>query len=133
MSNRTADAAKKQLEKLGFKVTVIRREDDTIAEDYVIGTVPEAHTQAPVGSTVNLIVSLGAKGEPFAVPKLVDMKIDEAVTKCEEYGLKVRIENRESLAEKGMILEQSIAPDTIAYKGDEITLVISTGETPAIS
>lgn len=132
MSDRTVDAAKKQLEKNGFKVTTSRQEHDTIAKDHVISTIPEAHTRAPVGSTVVLIVSSGPNDKPFAMPKLVDMNIDDALKRCQEYNLKTKVENKPSLTEKGTVLEQSIAPESMAYKGDEITLVVSTGEQPKI-
>lgn len=132
MSDRTVDAAKKQLEKNGFKVTTSRQEHDTIAKDHVISTIPEAHTRAPVGSTVVLIVSSGPNDKPFAMPKLVDMNIDDALKRCQEYNLKTKVENKPSLTEKGTVLEQSIAPESMAYKGDEITLVVSTGEQPEI-
>lgn len=132
MSDRTVDAAKKLLEKNGFKVNTTRQEHDTIAKDHVIRTQPEAHTMAPVGSTVVLIVSSGPNDKPFAMPKLVDMNIEDALKRCTEYGLKPKVENKASLTEKGTVLEQSISPDAMAYKGDEITLVVSTGETPEI-
>lgn len=132
MADRTVDAAKKQLEKNGFKVTTTRQEHDTVAKDHVIRTQPEAHTTAPVGSTVVLIVSSGPNDKPFAMPKLVDMNIDDALKRCQEYNLNPKVENKASLTEKGTVLEQSIAPESMAYKGDEITLVVSTGETPDI-
>ncbi len=132
MSNRSADAAKKQLEKSGFDVRITKEENDKIAKDYVVKTVPEAHTMAEVGSTVTLVVSLGPDDKPFAVPKLVDMKQDEATKKCEELGLKVKIEPKDSLTEKDTVIEQSIKENSMASNGDEITLTVSTGEMPDI-
>ena len=132
MTNRTVDAARKQLEKDGFKVTTSSKEHDTIAKDCVISTIPEAHTMAQVGSTVTLIVSMGPNDKPFTVPKFVDMPIDEALKRCEEYGLKPKVENRDSLTESGTVLEQSIQPNTMANRGDEILLVVSTGNIPMI-
>ena len=132
MTNRTVDAARKQLEKDGFKVTTSSKEHDTIAKDYVISTIPEAHTMAQVGSTVTLIVSMGPNDKPFSMPKLVDMPIEEALKRCEEYGLKPKVENRDSLTEQGTVLEQSIEPNTMTNRGEDILLVVSTGNIPAI-
>ena len=132
MTNRTVDAAKKQLEKDGFKVTVNSQEHDTIAKDYVIRTVPEARTMAQVGSTVTLIVSMGPNDKPFSVPRFIDMTIEDALQKCDEIGLKPQITYKDSLTEKGTILEQSIDQNTMASKGDEITLTVSSGQTPTI-
>ena len=132
MTNRTVDAAIKQLQKDGFKTTTVQQEDDVIGKDCVIRTVPEAHTMAQVGSTVTIIVSMGPNDKPFSVPKLVDMPIDEALKRCEEYGLKPHVENKDSLTEKGTVLEQSIEPNTMANRGDEILLTVSTGTQPKI-
>lgn len=132
MTNRSVEAAKNQLEKDGFKVQTSAKEHDTIAKDHVISTVPEAHTMAEVGSTVTLIVSMGPNNKPFSVPKLTDMPMDEAIKRCDEYGLKYKIDWKDSLTEKNTVLEQSIAPNTMANKGDEITLTVSTGVTPDI-
>lgn len=132
MTNRTVEAARKQLEKDGFKVSMSSKEHDTIAKDHVISTVPEAHTMAQVGSTVTLIVSMGPNDKPFSVPKLIDMQLADALKRCEEYGLKPTVKNKDSLTEKGTVLEQSISPNTMANKGDEIELVVSTGEQPEI-
>lgn len=132
MSNRSAESAKKQLEKSGFKVHITKAESDTVAKDYVIRTLPEAHTMAEVGSSVNLVVSLGPDDKPFIVPKLIDMKQEEATKKCEELGLKVKVETKDSLTEKGTVINQSIAENSMASNGDEITLTVSTGEMPDI-
>lgn len=132
MTNRTEESARKQLEKDGFIVVSIREENEDVAKGNVIRTVPEAHTMAEVGSTVNIVVSLGANDKPFSVPKLVDMDLSDALKRCEEYGLTPKVENKDSLTEKGTVLEQSIAPNTMANKGDEIILTVSTGEQPDI-
>ena len=133
MSNRSLESAKKQLEKNGFKVTTNREENDTIAKDYVIRTVPEAHTMAEVGSTVVLVVSMGPDDKPFVVPNFVDMQLEDALKKCEELNLKTKVQNKASLTEKGTVIEQSIAENSMASKGDEITLTVSTGEMPELS
>lgn len=132
MSDKTVDAAKEQLEKDGFKVSINRQAHDTVAKDRVISTIPEAHTMAPVGRTVVLIVSSGSNDKPFAMPNVIGIDINDALKRCEEYNLNPKIEHKPSLTERGTVLEQSIAPDTIAYKGDEITLVVSSGETSEV-
>ena len=132
VSDRTADAAKKQLEKNGFVVHSNFQENDTVAKDHVISTIPEAHTMAEVGSTVVLIVSSGPSDKPFSMPKLVDKDLEEVLDICEEYDLQVEVENKASLTEKGTVLEQSIKPDAMAYRGDKITLTVSTGEQPEV-
>ena len=133
LSNRTEEAAKKQLEKDGFKVSVIRDESNEVAKGCVIGTLPEAHEMAEVGSTVSLIVSTGPSNKPFSVPKFVDMKLEDAVKKCEEIGLKYSVKQKDDGdTEKDTVLEQSIEPQTMATRSDEIILTVSTGKEGAI-
>ncbi len=133
VSKRTEEAARKQLEKSGFKTTTTRAENNEVEKGYVIGTIPEAHSMAEIGSTVTLIVSLGPDDKPFSVPNFVDMQLEEALEKCKEYGLNPKVENRGSLAEKGTILEQSIEHNKMANRGDAILFYVSTGEEPTES
>lgn len=62
-TNRPALYAIQQLEKEGFKITTVCKIDDNVAKDCVIGTNPPAHTMAEQGSTVVVIVSMGAKND----------------------------------------------------------------------
>ncbi len=133
VSNRTEDAARKQLEKSGFKVTVTRDENNDIAKGYVIETIPAAHSMAEIGSTVTMVVSMGPDDKPFAMPKLVDMPLEDALERCKEYGLSPKVKNEPSLTEKGIVLKQSIEPSTMANRGDEVLLTVSTGEEPTIN
>jgi len=57
-----------QLEALGFVVDVVYEHSDTVAADGIIGTNPAAGSDLPVGSTVQLIISLGAAEAPVGVP-----------------------------------------------------------------
>lgn len=133
VSNRTEDAARKQLEKSGFVVRVSRDENNEIAKGYVIETVPPAHSMAEIGSTVTMVVSMGPDDKPFSMPKLVDMPLEDALERCKEYGLNYKVENVPSLTEKGTVLEQSIEPATMANRGDDILLKVSTGEEPSVN
>lgn len=132
VSNRTEEAARKQLEKSGFTVRVVRDENNEVAKGYVIETVPPAHSMAEIGTTVTMVVSMGPDDKPFSMPKLVDMPLTDALERCKEYGLNYKVENVPSLTEKGTVLEQSIEPATMANRGDEILLKVSTGEEPSV-
>lgn len=128
LRNRTEDAAKKQLERDGFVWSIVRDESNDVVKGNVIGTLPEAHTMAEVGSTVSIIVSTGPSNKPFTVPKFVDMKLEDALKKCDELGLKYSVKERDNLAEKDTVLDQSIEPDTMATREDTIELTVSTGK-----
>lgn len=130
LTDRTVTAATQQLEKDGFKVRTQYNESEDIAKDHVISTIPAAHERAQVGSTVILIVSLGPGDKPVYVPKLTGMPIEEAVKRCEEYNLIPDVEYKDSEEEKGKVLEQSIAQQTMVDKDTHIKLIVSSGNIP---
>ncbi len=129
LTNRTVDAAERQLKKDGFKVKKTYEESDDIAANCVIRTEPPAHEQAPQGSTVTLVISLGASETLMSVPKLTDMPIETALERCEEYYLIPEIEYVDTDEyEKGMVISQSIDPNEHVERNTEIILKVSTGE-----
>ncbi|MBQ8195165.1 MAG: Stk1 family PASTA domain-containing Ser/Thr kinase [Oscillospiraceae bacterium] len=129
LTNRTVDAAERQLKKDGFKVKKTYEESDDIAANCVIRTEPPAHEQAPQGSTVTLVISLGATETLMSVPKLTDMPIETALERCEEYYLVPEIEYVDTDEfEKGMVISQSIEPNEHVERNTEIILEVSTGE-----
>ncbi len=129
LTNRTVDAAERQLKKDGFKVKKTYEESDDIAANCVIRTEPPAHEQAPQGSTVTLVISLGATETLMSVPKLTDMPIETALERCEEYYLIPEIEYVDTDEfEKGMVISQSIEPNEHVERNTEIILEVSTGE-----
>lgn len=130
LSNRTVDAAERQLKKDGFEVRKSYEESDEVPKDSVIRTEPPAHEMAPQGSKVMLIVSLGAKDTMMSVPKLTNMPIDDALERCEEYYLNPLVEYVDSEEEEGLVLEQSIEPGTFVDRNSDITLKVSSGEIP---
>ncbi len=130
-SNRTIDAAEKQLKKDGFKVTKTFQENDEITKDYVISTVPEAHEQAPQGSTVVVVVSLGPENSMMLVPSFITLPYEQAIKLCDDYYLIPEIEYKDSEeVEKDIVMAQSIPKDTQVERNTKITLTVSTGELP---
>ena len=130
LTDRTADAAERQLKKDGFSVSKTYEENDEITKDYVIRTIPAAHEMAPQGSTVVLVISLGSKDTPVYVPKLTTLPIETALERCDEYYLIPQVEYVDSEEEAGTVLEQSLEPNSIVDRNTEITLKVSSGEIP---
>ncbi len=130
-TNRTIDAAEKQLRKDGFTVQKKFDESDEVTKDYVIRTIPEAHEQAPQGSTVVVFVSLGPTDAMMLVPSFLDMPIEQAIKLCNDYYLipKVKYEDNEEV-EKDVVMAQSIPKNTQVERDTEIELTVSTGELP---
>lgn len=133
LTNRTVDAAERQLKKDGFKVSKTYAESEDVAKDCVIRTEPPAHEQAPQGSFVTLVISLGAPDTLQSVPKLTNMPIETALERCEEYSLTPIVDLVDSEEEEGTVIEQSIQPNEFVEKNTEITLKVSTGKIPETS
>ncbi len=131
-TDRALAAAEQQLKKDGFKVKKIYEVSDDIGKDHVIRSEPAAHEMAAQGSTVVLVVSLGPKETAVYVPKLVDLPLDVALQRCDEYYLTPVVEYVDSEEEKGLVLEQSIDQGEMVDRNTEITLTVSSGEIPEI-
>ncbi len=127
---KSLDVAKRQYEKDGFKVITTSQESDEIAEGLVISTNPPAHELAEQGSTIVVVVSMGATEKMKIVPKLVGMPLQEALKRCDEYNLIPKVDRVDSSEEKDKVIEQSIKPDEKVMPNTEITLKVSTGELP---
>lgn len=130
VSGRAYEAAKKQLERDGFKVIISNKESEDVAEGLVISTDPPAREMADQGSTVVLIVSMGATEKMQIVPSLVGMSVEDALKRCDEFKLVPKVDYENSLEEKGKVLEQSIKPNEKVMPNTEIVLKVSTGELP---
>ncbi len=129
-SDRDYETVKKQLERDGFVVKMSSMESDEIAEGRVISTEPPAHTLAEQGSTVVLYVSIGAVENMTIVPILEGMSIEQALNRCDEYGLVPKVEYEDNIEEKGKVLKQSLKPNEKVKSGTDITLTVSSGELP---
>jgi len=63
LNGKTVDEVTKELQKVGLTVgSKVSQPSDKVDADKVIGTDPQAGTQVPAGSGVNLTVSSGKDG-----------------------------------------------------------------------
>ncbi len=78
------------------------------------------------GSTITVIISKGRN--IVKVPKVTELKQEEAVSKLEELGLVVKIEQEyKKETEAGYVFEQSIKADQEIDSGETITIKVSKG------
>lgn len=132
-AGRQSSYAIEQLKRDGFNVQSAYNQSDTVPKDCVIQTNPPAHTMAEEGSTVTIMISMGSKNSSVQVPKLTDMPLSEAQRICAEYNLTPKVERVPSEKPEGTVLTQSLAVDSLADRGSEIELTVSTGEIPTVS
>ena len=128
LENLSVDIAQTKLEKDGFVVRKSYVESDDVPKDMVIRTEPAAHEMADQGSTVVLVVSLGADGTQVEVPWFIGMSLSDAIQSADECNLRYVVESRYSdeYAE-GVVMEQSVEPYTKVDCDAEIILTVSKG------
>ncbi|WP_313467761.1 Stk1 family PASTA domain-containing Ser/Thr kinase [Streptococcus parasuis] len=136
-----ADSAQKELEDLGFKVTLKKEYSDTVEEDYVIKTDPVANSSKEKGSTITVVVSKGV--QPKTVPDVTGKSQDTAKQLLEAAGFiigTISEEYSDSVAEGNVIstdpqanveLEKRSIVNMVVSKGKEIIMpdLVSAGYT----
>lgn len=132
-TNYTADAAEKQLRKDGFEVTKRYNNSEEIAKDHVIATSPAAHEIAPQGSIVILTISMGPSQQAVLVQNFVGMPVATAKQRCDELHLVPLIQEVPDEKPEGEVIGQSLAPNSMADRGSEIVLQVSTGQPAELS
>ena len=118
--------------KLGLKCDTMREYSESVVEDYVIRTDPEAGTELEAGSTVLLYVSEGRKINKVSVPTLVGLTEDEARRQLNEIGLVAAATLVPGDKAYGTVLTQNIQPDQQVDEGTIINLEISDGSSAPI-
>jgi beta-lactam-binding protein with PASTA domain/predicted Ser/Thr protein kinase len=123
VEGRRRSQARKDLIDAGFKIKEERRPDETIKENYAIGTDPPAGTQLEGGQTVTLIISTGP---PLVqVPSVGGMSRDQATSALEDAGFKVKVDEKEDeSADPGTVLFQDPYNER-APKGSTVTITVA--------
>jgi len=121
------DAATRQLEDAGFKVTPEFQVTTNQADQgNVIKQSPDPQTLLDKGETVTITVGKAPKQVP--VPNVVGMTEDEAKTAITDAGLKVGVVSPQpDSAPAGQVIDQNPSADQTVDKGSTVDLVVSTG------
>ena len=101
----------------------------TIGTGNVISVTPAEDTQVPLGSTVDLVVSLGPA--PISVPDVVGNDEATAVNAIEAQGLVANVSYAYDAVAAGLVISQDPAGGTPASPGDSVNLVVSLGADPS--
>ncbi|MGI8631219.1 MAG: protein kinase domain-containing protein [Solirubrobacterales bacterium] len=120
--------ARRRIERAGFEVRIRRQADEGLADGIAVGTRPSSGSDRRKGTTVTLLVSTGP--DTVAVPTLVGRTRAQAEGAIRDLGLTPRVTERDDEAEAGEVLSQAPAAGTRAEKGDTVSIVVSTGQTP---
>ena len=121
------DAAQ-QLKAKGFKVAKTFRESDA-DPGTVLDQKPGGNSQAQKGSTVTLTV---AKKATKAVPKVTDLKFDEAKKKLEDAGFQVARKDKDDKSKPAdTVVAQDPPADSRKPAGTQVTLTVAKGDDQA--
>ncbi|MGH3507780.1 MAG: Stk1 family PASTA domain-containing Ser/Thr kinase [Nocardioidaceae bacterium] len=117
------DAAKAQLEDLGFNV--VPEVDDTSEErrNEVISTDPNAGVRLPVGSKVTVVYSAGY----ISVPSVTGVSEERATRILEDAGFRVNVSDAVSDQPEGTVVSQDPAADTRLPFDSYVTIEVSLG------
>jgi serine/threonine-protein kinase len=112
--------ARTALEAAGFVVTTSDEFSTTVAQGDVIRTDPPVNSQAPKGSTVNVVVSKGPK--TFPMPNVVGMTDTAATAELQGLGLVVRIVQLPGTGHR--VDAQDPLSGTIVHQGQIVTIYV---------
>ena len=118
----------RELEGLGFAVSVMEEPNPDIKRGNVIATNPAAGSELKPGTQITLTVSSGK--EMTDVPDVTNLTTEEAVEELKKAGLElnpnVRRESSDNIPD-GIILGQQPAGGTQIAKGSRIAITVSSG------
>ncbi|NLL18795.1 MAG: Stk1 family PASTA domain-containing Ser/Thr kinase [Clostridia bacterium] len=127
--------ARVQINNAGFEVAEEIREEYTeeMAEGYILRQIPGPYEEAPVGSEVTLIVSLGPQPRYIGMPDLLGKTLPEATQILEENYLELgEVTNEVSYDYfAGQVVSQDIAPGEQVLQKTAVNLSLSLGPGPA--
>lgn len=131
----TLNNAKKTLEMQGFKVTVVEKADEEIAQGLAVGTNPAAGSSIADGSEITLYVSSGAPTVYVTLPDVTKMSLEDAKTALAKAGLiagtVTEVDNSGTNTPAGVVVSQDpvYSQGKQVGKGTVVNLTVSTGKT----
>lgn len=123
----SSEMAQKKLSELGFSVVLKRRYDISVAPNTVIQQSPEAQALVKAGRQIHLVIA--DDNQTVIMPSLTLSTYRDAVFNLQSIGLAIGVLDSASSNEfpQGVILKQSIEPNTVVRQGQSVDLTISLG------
>ena len=126
IKGKLVEDVRNKLTELGLKSEVDYEESDVVEAGTVISADVTPGAQVPVGSTVTLTASAGAKGE--VVPSVIGLTYEEANSTLLALGFTVtRTEAYSDSVEAGLVAIQTPGANNKLARGSNITLTVSLG------
>ena len=123
--HQSEESAVAELAAAGFEASVTREPSDTVAEGLVSSQAPEPGEEAPVGSTVEIVVSDGPSS--VTVPDVRTLTQEDAEAELEARDFQVQVEDQESddPTQEGRVVAQNPAPGVQAAPGSTVTIFVA--------
>jgi serine/threonine-protein kinase len=128
--NLNFEEAEELIREAGFKPNTIGTNHDIIPLGEIISQEPEGLTQAEKGAEITLYVSLGKEKVYTTMPSIINLSLDEAVSKMEDEGLvvgNISYSYNDYIQEGNVITANVEAGEEIA-EGYIVNLVVSDGK-----
>ncbi|MGV0743536.1 Stk1 family PASTA domain-containing Ser/Thr kinase [Mycolicibacterium sp. XJ870] len=127
VSGQHFDDAQAALQNRGFKTRIETRPDNSVLPERVIGTEPEADTEASAGDEITINVSTGP--EQAQVPDVKGLTPVQARQKLKDAGFEKTKESQSPSTpdEKGRVLLTNPPANQLAAIINEITIVVGSG------
>ncbi len=125
IKGKLVEEVRNKLTELGLKSEVDYEESDVIEAGTVISADVAPGAQVPVGSTVTLTASAGARGE--VVPSVIGLTYEEANSTLLALGFTVTRTEAYSELEAGLVAIQTPGANNKLARGSNITLTVSLG------
>ena len=129
------NTATSMLKGAGLNVSIVMQNSD-IDKNTVIETDPPRNSEAEIGSTVLMYVSLGPEIYDVVMPNVVGTKKAEAVATLEGMGFTVQLQAEDSAEEEDTVISQSIPALTedgesnVVSPDQTVVLTYSSGKLP---
>ncbi len=120
---RSEKAARKAIEKAGFKAEVKTEFSETVKAGKVVDTLPSAQTQIDLGKTVTLLVSKGP--EEAEIPDVIGKDEAAATAALQDAGFEVATTTKESDEDPGTVIAASPSVGERLRKGETVTLTLA--------
>ena len=127
--NKDQETAIQLIKDAGFEVgNIDQNYSDDVDEGKVMEQTPDANSQKPKGTKIDIVISKGPKpAEQVEVPNLVGKSKDEAEAALAEVGLKGNPTEEENDADPGKVFDQDTAAGKKVDAGSTISYKVSKG------
>lgn len=119
------DQARSRLDKANLLVKTQDRASRNVKPGNVISSTPAGGAEVECESTITLLVSKGPN--LVSLPSVLGRQQEEAQSTLERLGFIVNVDTRDADEPEGTVIAQDPGPGSRLLRGDNVTIVVSTG------